>query len=932
MDEKDLKKTEEKNNEEVKKGLKLPLRDREAEPAFSWGDNSAPETGRRTVKKRNSEPEKEKEKTPDKPETAGKKKAKASKASEKPAEPAGAKKKTEDAPEPSAAKKKTPKASGEPQKKKAKDSKKSGASEAAKAKKKTEDAPEAAAAKKRTPKATGEPDKKKAKAPKKKTPDKSGAARKKKTKAPEKEKASAASETSGKKENAPAAAETPEKKEKAPATEKKKREKKRRKKREVSKKRRAAEIAGVTLLCLVLSAAAVLGAYVVFVAVTATDIDPENIYAHIDTSSVLYDKNGEQIDKVYYIEDRELVTINEIPEDTKDAFIAIEDKTFYEHHGFNLRRMIGAVINMLLGRTDRISGTSTITQQLARNVYLADVKSQRTLRRKVSEMLYAWKIERTLSKDEILEAYLNTIYLGYGNYGISAAARTYFDKDVRDLTLAESAALAALPQAPDSLALLKDDREEGKTVYLEDYDVYANDASKERRNLVIDLMQEQGYISADEAASARVDIKDILRPHFEENASEYTYFSDYVVSEVAKDLEVDYKLTEEEAQRVVYTGGLQIKTTVDPEVQKIINEEFADDYNFPWSAEEPEAAMVVTEVENGNVVAMVGGRKKSGRRLFNRAVSPRQPGSSIKPLSVYAAALQKSFDYAEKGETFPFVDYGFDRQGVYYWGDYITASSYVADEQMFVGGESWPQNFNHRFSGRQTFRTALQQSLNTCAVKIQLQTGADYSMDMLKKFGITTAADDPEEPVNDLNAAALGLGAMTYGVTPLEMAEAYAAFPNGGERNEPACYTEVTDSEGRLILSKRAEPVKVMDEGVAFIMTDCLKSVVSRGIAREASLYGVQVGGKTGTTNDTADIWFCGFTPKYSAALWIGTDHNSEMNTYSSRAASLWSRIMGQIPDVAEGEYPDMPSDVVMMNGEYYTEGTEPGAAYNLKR
>jgi len=929
VDEKDLKKTEEKNNEEVKKGLKLPLRDREAEPAFSWGDNSAPETGRRTVKKRNSEPKKEKEKTPDKPETAGKKKAKASKASEKPAEPAGAKKKTEDAAEPSAAKKKTPKASGEPQKKKAKDSKKSGAPETAKAKKKTEDAPEAAAAKKRTPKASGEPDKKKAKAPEKKTPDKSGAAQKKKTKAPEKEKTSG---TAKAKKKAEEASEAPEKKEKAPAAGEKKRRKIRRKKREVSKKRRAAEIAGVTLLCLVLSAAAVLGAYVVFVAVTATDIDPENIYAHIDTSSVLYDKNGEQIDKVYYIEDRELVTINEIPEDTKDAFIAIEDKTFYEHHGFNLRRMIGAVINMLLGRTDRISGTSTITQQLARNVYLADVKSQRTLRRKVSEMLYAWKIERTLSKDEILEAYLNTIYLGYGNYGISAAARTYFDKDVRDLTLAESAALAALPQAPDSLALLKDDREEGKTVYLEDYDVYANDASKERRNLVIDLMQEQGYISADEAASARVDIKDILRPHFEENASEYTYFSDYVVSEVAKDLAVEYKLTEEEAQRVVYTGGLQIKTTVDPEVQKIINEEFADDYNFPWSAEEPEAAMVVTEVENGNVVGMVGGRKKSGRRLFNRAVSPRQPGSSIKPLSVYAAALQKSFDYAEKGETFPFVDYGFDRQGVYYWGDYITASSYVADEQMFVGGEAWPQNFNHRFSGRQTFRTALQQSLNTCAVKIQLQTGADYSMDMLKKFGITTAADDPEEPVNDLNAAALGLGAMTYGVTPLEMAEAYAAFPNGGERNEPACYTEVTDSEGRLILSKRAEPVKVMDEGVAFIMTDCLKSVVSRGIAREASLYGVQVGGKTGTTNDTADIWFCGFTPKYSAALWIGTDHNSEMNTYSSRAASLWSRIMGQIPDVAEGEYPDMPSDVVMMNGEYYTEGTEPGAAYNLKR
>ena len=801
METKDLKKTEETNTEKAKKGLKLPLRDREAEPDFSWGDNSAPETAphvERSAAAPSKPPKETKEKTP-----------------------------------------KTPKETKE--------------------------------------KASEPPKKKKEKAPK-----------------PPKVKSKKV---------------------------------RRREKREVSKKRRAAEIAGLTLLVLFLCAVSVLGAYVAYVAVTADDIDPENIYAHIDTSSVLYDRYGGQIDKVYYIEDRELITINEIPEDTKDAFIAVEDKTFYEHHGFNLRRMIGAVINKLLGKSDAISGTSTITQQLARNVFLADVKSQRTLRRKVSEMLYAWKIERTLSKDEILEAYLNTIYLGYGNYGISAAARTYFDKDVRDLTLAESAALAALPQAPDSYALLKDSNE-GDVTYLKKYDVYANDASKARRDMVLDLMEDQGYISPDEAASAKVDIKDILRPHFKESASEYTYFSDFVVSEVAKDIAKEYKMTEEDAQRVVYTGGLQIKTTVDPEIQKIINDEFADDYNFPWSSEEPEAAMVVTEVENGEIAAMVGGRKKSGRRLFNRAVSPRQPGSSIKPLSVYAAALQKSYDYAEKGQPFPFVDYGFDRQGADYWGDYITASSYVADEQMYVNGELWPQNFSRRFSGRQTFRTALQQSLNTCAVKIQLQTGADYSMDILKKFGITTAVDDPGEPVNDLNSAALGLGAMTYGVTPLEMAEAYAAFPNRGKRYDPVCYTEVTDSEGRLVLEQKAEPVRVLDEGVAYIMTDCLKSVVSRGIARNASISGVQVGGKTGTTNDTADIWFCGFTPKYSAALWIGTDHNSEMNTTSTTAATLWSRIMRQVPDVTEGEYPEMPYDVVMMNGEYYTEGTEPAGGY----
>ncbi|MBR2707048.1 MAG: PBP1A family penicillin-binding protein [Mogibacterium sp.] len=857
MEDKELEKTGEQNKDPAPRPVKLPLRDRDSEPAFNWGDTETvvftPQTGT-PAKERAAKPAKEKrEKAPEPPKPP---KAKKEKAPESPKPPKAKKEKAPEPPKPPKAKKK--KAPEPPKPPKAK--------------------------KEKAPKPPKPPKAKKEKAPKPPKPPKA-------------------------------------KKEKAPKPPKAGRERKR---REVTGKRRIAVITAQILLGLFLCAVAVSGAYVAYVAVSSNDIDPHNIYAAVDTSTVLYDKNGEAIDKVYYSEDRELVTINEIPEYTKDAFIAIEDKTFYEHHGFNLHRMIGAVINKLLGRTDAISGTSTITQQLARNVFLPDVKSQRTLRRKVSEMLYARQIERTLTKDEILEAYLNTIYLGYGNYGIGAAARSYFDKDVRDLTLAESAALAALPQAPDSYALLKDDKEEG-TVYLKKYDVYANDASKERRDLVLDLMTEQGYISRDEAASARVDIKDILRPHIEEKTSEYTYFTDYVVGEVAKDLEKEYKLTEEDAQRIVYTGGLQIKTTVDPEIQKIINDEFADDYNFPWSAEDPEAAMVVTETENGRIAAMVGGRKKSGRRLFNRAVSPRQPGSSIKPLSVYAAALQKSYDYAEKGEPFPFVNYGFDRQGTYYWGDYITASSYVADEQMIVNGEVWPQNFSRRFTGRQTFRSALQQSLNTCAVKIQLQVGADYSMDILKKFGITTAVDDPEKPVNDLNSAALGLGAMTYGVTPLDMAEAYAAFPNGGKRHDPVCYTEITDSEGRLILLKKSEPVKVMDEGVAFIMTDCLKSVVSRGIARNAGISGVQVGGKTGTTNDTADIWFCGFTPKYSSALWIGTDHNSEMNTTSTTAASLWSRIMSRVPDVTEGEYPEMPADVVLTGGEYYTMGTEPG-------
>ena len=655
------------------------------------------------------------------------------------------------------------------------------------------------------------------------------------------------------------------------------------------------------------------------------DIDPgtSNIYSNIDLSSIIYDSKGREIDKLYYTEDREIVSIDDIPETTRNAFIAIEDKTFYNHHGINVKRIIGAVLSKLTGRSDEISGTSTITQQLARNVFLADIKSQRTLSRKFREMIYAFKIEEAYSKDEILEAYLNTIYLGYGCYGIKSAADTYFGKDVSELDLAESAALAALPQAPDSYALLKDEADDN-TTYMEQYDLYANDLSAERRDLVLDLMAEQGYIEAEEADEAKIQMAELLHPHIEKKANELTYFTDYLTAQVADDIAEKYKMTSNEAERLIHTGGLRIYSTIDMDIQKAINEEFSNDYNFPYSAEEPQAAMVVTEVKTGRIRAMAGGRNASGQMLFNRAVSPRQPGSSIKPLSVYSAALQKSEDYAKKDQPFPFVNYGIGRQGVSRWGDYITAGSTVTDEKLVIDGQVWPLNFSRKYSGYRTFRTALQQSINTCAVKIQLQVGAPYSMETLKKFGITTAVDDSSQPTNDLNPAALALGAMTYGVTPLEMAMAYAVFPNEGVRNSDCAYTKITDARGKTLIEKKPEETRVLDPGVAFIMRDCLESVVSRGIARNASIYGIQTGGKTGTTNDNYDYWFVGFTPKYSAALWIGTDHNTAMSSSSASAALLWSRIMSQVPDVTEGEYPPQPADVVRVYGEYYTTATQP--------
>lgn len=676
------------------------------------------------------------------------------------------------------------------------------------------------------------------------------------------------------------------------------------------------------IACLIVIA--LLGTFIyAYNTVPAIDPDASSIYSNIDLSSIIYDSKGEEIDKLYYTEDREIVSIKDIPENTKNAFIAIEDKTFYKHHGLNYKRLFGAVLSKLTGRADEISGTSTITQQLARNVFLSDIKSERTLRRKFREMIYALKIERAYSKDEILEAYLNTIYLGYGCYGIKAAAYTYFGKEVSELTLEESAALAALPQAPDSYALLKDEKGED-TTYMKKYKLYANNLATERRDLVLDLMAEQGFIDSAQAEKAKKKMKDILHPHIEKKPRELTYFTDFLTKEVAKDLADKYSMSEEKAEILIHTGGLRIYSTIDQEIQHAIDTEFSDDWNFPYSAEDPQAAMVVTEVGTGKVRAMAGGRNTSGQMLFNRATSPRQPGSSIKPLAVYSAALQKSEDYANRLQTFPFVDYGIDRQGTRRWGDYITAGSVVVDERLKINGETWPLNFSRRFSGYRTFRTALQQSINTCAVKIQLQVGPEYSMEMLKKYGISTVVDDASVPTNDLNPAALALGAMTYGTTPLDMALAYGAFPNRGIRDSAVAYTKVTDAKGKTLLEKKTEETQVLDENVAFIMRDCLESVVSRGIGRNASIYGVQVGGKTGTTNDNYDYWFVGFTPKYSAALWIGTDHNTVMSGSSGTAALLWSRIMRQIPDITEGEYPPQPDDVVWSRGEYYTEKTQP--------
>ncbi len=804
----------------------------------------------------------------------------------------------------------------------------------------------------------------------------------------------------------------------------------------------------------------------------APKVDASDIYATVDQSSIIYDDSGKEVDTVYYTQDRELVKYKDCPEDLVNAFVAIEDKTFWKHHGFNWTRMIGAVIQSVVGGGN-ISGTSTITQQLARNVYLSDTKSVRSIKRKVLEMYYASQIEHNMSKEEIIEAYMNTIYLGYGCYGVDAAAKAYFSKDVKDLSLIECASLAALPQAPETYALVKyadasTVTDDTANIITRTPDTYiANDISKDRRDTCLALMKNQGYITEkqyDEVAG--LDLIKFIKPTFRSNTNTYSYFHEYLVDQVIEDLQKKYDLSYEEAEKKLYTGGLKIYSTLDSTAQSTIVKEFNDPSNFPSlasyrtdrndniltssgvinlyayknyfnsdesftlsnseckinsdgsitilrgkrlniyttsyndttdyslefksmylradgtfysipggyinipaeyksldkddnlviSAEymeknngvikvsgdtviiskdaytlqqkviQPQAAMVITDVSTGQVKAMVGGRSTTGQRLYNRALTPRQPGSSIKPLSVYGAAIQKSFDLQAAGKTFSYTNYGYDKQGTKGYGSYLTASSAVIDEQMTVNGRVWPKNAMGGYSGNQTMRTALQQSLNTCAVKIQLQVGSDYSIDMLKKFGLSTVvtASDNKD-TNDENAAALALGGMTRGVTPLDMSLAYAAFPNGGVRNTATAYTKVVDRDGKTILTAKSEQSKVMDEAVAWVMTDMLKSVVTNGIASSAYVRNVQSGGKTGTTNDQYDIWMDGFTPTYSASLWMGVDSNLSLSTMSGPVCRLWGVIMRQIPKACSGKYKSMPSDVVYVNGEYYTKGTEKG-------
>lgn len=529
-------------------------------------------------------------------------------------------------------------------------------------------------------------------------------------------------------------------------------------------------------------------------------------------SSQVFDSHGRLITTLHSDQNRLPIDINKVPQNLQNAFIAAEDNRFYEHIGIDPIGIFRAIFANLTNR-GIAQGGSTITQQLAKNAFLSQ---EQTLKRKIQEAMLALEIEHKYSKKEILEMYMNQIYFGQGAYGIQTAAKTYFNKDVNELTLTQCAMLAGLPKSPNY------------------YSPFNNlNEAKKRKNVVLDQMVKYGYVSAAEAEDAKNQDLGLSKSHQSKEADEYASFIDYVSQQVAKKYGDD----------ALYKEGLKIYTTMDVDKQHAAvraMRNLPNNYTDENGLTQPQAAIVSIDPKTGHILAMVGGR---GQDSFNRAsMAVRQPGSAFKPF-VYLTALQHD----------------------------MTPDTTMNDQPITYG--SWsPKNAGGSYSGTMTLSDALAHSVNTIAVQLADQVGTKNIIANAKKMGITTldAKDDN---------LAMALGGLTKGVTPLEMASAYGTFANKGVHVKPTAIVKILDRNGNVLedastLEKEETKTRVMSEREAYEMTTMLEGVIDHGTGTAAAI-GRPAAGKTGTTDDNKDAWFVGYTPDIVTAVWIGDDTGS---------------------------------------------------------
>ena len=683
-------------------------------------------------------------------------------------------------------------------------------------------------------------------------------------------------------------------------------------------------------------------------------------------SSFIYDSEGNQIAKLVAEDSNRVpVTMDQIPQDLADAFIAVEDARFYEHNGIDIQGIVRAAYVAVSSGFQRKEGASTITQQLIKNTVLTTWTQEKTLpeqaKRKVQEQYLAIQLEKnTQDKSKILEQYMNTINLGQSTLGVQAAAKRYFNKNVWDLTLSECAAIAGITKNPSRYNPISHPEENVK-----------------RRDKVLDDMKEQGYITQAEYDEAKSDTEDLYERIQMANAeveetSIDSYYADAVKEVVIDDL-IAAGYSETQAYVMVYSGGLSIYAAQDPDIQRICDEVCSDEENYPDNVQwllgyrlsyqdkgagadgsvvnistemfktyqqengnpsfnllypsqedayaaieeykadtlpegaeivgetvtltpQPQLSLVIEDQTTGYVVAMVGGRGvKEGNRTLNRATDTvRQPGSTFKILSTYAPALDSA------GMTLADVE--------------------VDGPFNYEDGKPVSNWYDTGYRGICSFRDGIRDSLNIVTVKALTQITPRLGYEYLLNFGFTTLVDGMERNgkiYSDIRQP-LALGGITNGVTNLELNAAYATVANGGQYIKPKLYSIVKDHDGNIILDNTGtESRQVIKPSTAFLLTDAMVDVVTSGTGSAVNFGGMSIAGKTGTTSDYNDVWFCGFTPYYTCSVWTGYD-NSYGSSFKLRrgaernlAKTLWKAVMSRVHEGLNNIPFNKPTDIV---------------------
>ncbi|MDU5418167.1 transglycosylase domain-containing protein [Peptoniphilus harei] len=728
------------------------------------------------------------------------------------------------------------------------------------------------------------------------------------------------------------------------------------------------------LLLIVVAAIIILGSLVTSIVLgifkKAPVIEPSEYRSQLSETSRIYSSDGKLIESLISDQFSEFVPYEDIPKDLVNAIVAIEDERFFEHNGVDYKRVVGAIVHDIKTRSFE-QGASTITMQLAKNLYTSFSKS---VVRKITDVYYSYQIEQDLSKEQILEAYLNSAGFSKGTVGVQAAAKTFFNKDVSELDLAECALIAGVTNLPEKytpyntqeinesddlgnieiVLLPKNENSEpnsdeiiriaknlNELGQIDNFDLIQiqndmivpvkavfNETSQERQRLVLKRMLNQGLINQedyDRALNEKIEIN--IGSRKESGIS--SFYTDVVQKNAIKIL-TESGYSQEEATNKLFNGGLKIYTPMDINMQRTLEEVVSNPrYYYGGFTDkngiiQPQVASVIIDQKTHEVKALVGGRNVSGGRLLNRALVPRQPGSSIKPISVYLTALNNG----------------------------ATAGDVYLDQKMpeRLFGHS-PRNSGNYYQGWTTIRNLLRQSSNVGAYQVARDISADkdakinrnstYSkayndeesinkmVETLKSIGISTIVEKDENPTwNDMDYAPLTLGGMSYGISPFEMAGAFTAIANDGKYANPYVITKIESNTGEVIYQVDPKEKEVTSPQNAYILTDMLKDVVRRGTGRNASFPGQEVAGKTGTTNDKKDVWFVGYTPYYTCSVWIGNDKNQKLAFGSTQSAYLWKQIMKSVhQDLDRKEFEEPEGIYTKYSGgrrEIFAEGTKP--------